>query len=569
MKKLKYSFVAKVTAVFLYAFSVMGAFISGSFIVAAYMLQFYKIPIGTHYEMAVYSLFSNNYYYQSQYDDLLSPQYYSIGRAVFNFRYWAIAVCAITSIIAIIIFIFLLCAAGRRQGSHEPVLGYMDHIPLDVTLAAIIAIIFIVFWILHESILYELPYMLEYADDIGITIAILSLATMFSMLLILHFCCTMAARIKVGKWWRGTLIYMIGKLLWRCISCIGKFFLRLFRSISLVPRAALVVAVFLFFHLILSIWAFAGYNSFATFLLAALYFIIFIISILAAAQMKQLKKAGEQLSAGNFEYKADTNHMFWDFKNHARDLNSIANGMGVAVEERMRSERLKTELITNVSHDIKTPLTSIVNYVGLLRTAPDRETQEQYLDVLSRQAQRLKKLTVDLVEASKASTGNLPVDLVPTNTTEILNQALAEYSDKFSNAGLEPVFTPPEDPVIVLADGRHLWRVLDNLFGNTVKYALPGTRVYIDLFSSVTAGEAVISVKNVSRDKLNVSAQELMERFVRGDPSRHTEGSGLGLSIARSLTELMGGKFDISIDGDLFKAKILLKVPQPQIITNK
>ncbi len=564
MKKLKYSFVAKVTAVFLYAFNIIGAFISGSFIVAAYILQFYKVPIGTYYEMAVYSLFVNGYYFQSQYDNLVSPQYYSIGRAVFNFRHWAIAVCIAASIIAIIIFIFLLCGAGRRHGSQGPVLGYMDHIPLDVTLASIIAIIFALFWILNETILYELPYMLEYTDDIGITIAILSLAVAFSMLLILHFCCTLAARIKVGKWWRGTLVYLIGKSLWRLVSCIGRFFLRLFRSISLVFKAALITSAFLFLHLILSVWAFGGYSSLASFLLAALYFVTFVVSVLAAAQMKQLKKAGEQLSGGNFEYKADTSHMFWDFKNHANNLNSIADGMSTAVEERMRSERLKTELITNVSHDIKTPLTSIVNYVDLLRTAPDRETQGQYLDVLSRQAQRLKKLTVDLVEASKASTGNLPVELIPTNATEILNQALAEYSDKFSTVGLEPILTTPEDPVIVFADGRHLWRVLDNLFGNTVKYALPGTRVYIDLFSSVSAGEAIISVKNISRDKLNVSAQELMERFVRGDPSRHTEGSGLGLSIARSLTELMGGKFDISIDGDLFKAKILLKVPQSQ-----
>ena len=196
--------------------------------------------------------------------------------------------------------------------------------------------------------------------------------------------------------------------------------------------------------------------------------------------------------------------------------------------------------------------------MDLLQKEHTPEEETQYLDVLKRQSDKLRRLTLDLVEASKASTGNLTTELVPTNTDELINQAVAEYADRFSQGRLEPVITLPEKTITVLADGRHLWRVLDNLFSNTVKYAQPGTRVYID--ARRLDGEAVISVKNISRDRLNVSADELMERFVRGDESRHTEGSGLGLSIARSLTELMGGRFDISIDGDLFKAEIRLKL---------
>ncbi len=262
------------------------------------------------------------------------------------------------------------------------------------------------------------------------------------------------------------------------------------------------------------------------------------------------------MSRGNFEQKVDTKKMLFDFKEHGNDLNSIGDGMAIAVEQRMRSERLKTELITNVSHDIKTPLTSIINYVDLLQKDHSKEQQTEYLAILQRQSQRLKKLTEDLVEASKASTGNLTVSLVPTNIGELINQALGEYLEKMESGKLEPVVALPHEELPVLADGKLLWRVLDNLFNNVCKYALAGTRVYIEV--KQTAQKTVVSVKNISREPLNVEAEELMERFVRGDSSRHTEGSGLGLNIARSLVELQKGDFRLYVDGDLFKAEILL-----------
>ena len=249
--------------------------------------------------------------------------------------------------------------------------------------------------------------------------------------------------------------------------------------------------------------------------------------------------------------------MYFDVKRHAEHLNAIGEGMNKAVEQRMKSERLKTELITNVSHDIKTPLTSIVNYVDLLKKEELPPAAGEYLAVLDRQSKRLKKLTEDLVEASKASTGSMTVSMEPIVVNEIIHQAIGDYDEKLAAGRLEVIVSTFEGNLMALADGRLLWRVLDNLLSNVCKYALGGTRVYVDL--SAHDGRVFLSMKNISRDPLNISADELMERFVRGDASRHTEGSGLGLNIARSLMDLMDGTFQLSVDGDLFKAELSLK----------
>ena len=221
----------------------------------------------------------------------------------------------------------------------------------------------------------------------------------------------------------------------------------------------------------------------------------------------------------------------------------------------MKSERMRTELITNVSHDIKTPLTSIINFVDLMKKPHSDEEGEEYLAVLDRQSQRLKRLIDDLMDMSKASSGNMSLELVKIDGAETVNQALGEFADKLERAGLTPVFRHPEEPVLIRADGKHLWRVLSNLLGNAVKYALPDTRLYIDLME--LQGNGVIAIKNISREQLNVDAEELMERFVRGDASRNTEGSGLGLNIAKSLTELQGGQMHLTVDGDLFKVTLI------------
>lgn len=273
------------------------------------------------------------------------------------------------------------------------------------------------------------------------------------------------------------------------------------------------------------------------------------------SQLSRLIEGAKHLSEGDLSYKIDLTRLHGPFRANAEMLNRISSGCAVEVERRMKSEHLKTELLTNVSHDIKTPLTSIINYVDLLKkTDPQPEEAREYADVLERQSLRLKKLLEDLIEASKASTGNIAVELAPTDAAELLRQAVGEYSERLTAQSLETVLRVGGDSCTITADGRLLWRVFDNLLGNIVKYAMPGTRVYLDL--SDQGGICTIVVKNISREALNIDTEELMERFVRGDASRATEGSGLGLSIARSLTECMGGKFLLSVDGDLFKVTL-------------
>ena len=275
------------------------------------------------------------------------------------------------------------------------------------------------------------------------------------------------------------------------------------------------------------------------------------------ASFARLRRGSRAIAAGDLNYRVDTARMPADLRAYAEDLNNISIGLAGAVDEKMKSERFKAELITNVSHDLKTPLTSIINYVNLLKTTRQTDPKAaEYIEVLDRKSQRLKKLTEDLVEASKASTGVLSVSREKIGMSQLLDQALGEWTEKLEERKLTVVTTVPEGETWVYADGRHLWRVIDNLLSNCAKYAMEGTRIYVEL--SRGKGQVTLSVKNVSREALNVPAERLMERFVRGEESRSSEGSGLGLSIARSLTELQGGEFRLTVDGDLFKAEVTL-----------
>ena len=239
-------------------------------------------------------------------------------------------------------------------------------------------------------------------------------------------------------------------------------------------------------------------------------------------------------------------------------MTQINSGLSIAVEQRMKSERMKTELITNVSHDIKTPLTSIINYADLIgKEETDNTTIKEYADVLHRQSVKLKRLIDDLIEASKASTGNIELNMEQCDLNVIIPQITGEYEDRLNEIGLSLITKVPDEPVMIMADGRRLWRIFDNLMGNILKYSLPGTRVYITMVRQ--NGEAIIVFKNTSRDQIDLSPEELTERFVRGDESRNTEGNGLGLSIAKSLVELQGGAMSLYADGDLFK--VILRFP--------
>lgn len=290
-----------------------------------------------------------------------------------------------------------------------------------------------------------------------------------------------------------------------------------------------------------------------------LYFIFKIAEGLALTAvlyyLHQLHEGSKRVASGDMSHPIDTTKMFWKFREHGENINKVSDGIALAVDERMKSERFKTELLTNVSHDIKTPLTSIINYVDLIKKEDihDEKVQE-YIDVLDRQSARLKKLIEDLMEASKASTGNLTVNWEECDLDVLLTQVIGEFEDRLEKKQLEVVVDKPEHLVKIKADGRHVWRVFDNLLNNACKYSLPGTRVYVTLKQEI--GIIKITFKNISKEALNIPSDELMERFVRGDSSRNTEGSGLGLSIAQSLTELMKGNMKLDIDGDLFKVTL-------------
>jgi len=292
---------------------------------------------------------------------------------------------------------------------------------------------------------------------------------------------------------------------------------------------------------------------------ALFYFLVKILEAVALVAvlyyMQQLHEGSKRVASGDMSQPIDTSKMVWKFKEHAENINKVSDGIAVAVEERMKSEHFKTELITNVSHDIKTPLTSIINYVDLIKKEDiEDEKVQEYVDVLDRQSARLKKLIEDLMEASKASTGNLAVNWEECDLDVLLTQVIGEFEERLEKNQLEVVVDKPEHPVKIKADGRHIWRVFDNLLNNACKYSLPNTRVYVILKQEQT--DVTISFKNISKEALNIPSEELMERFVRGDSSRNTEGSGLGLSIAQSLTELMKGSMKLDIDGDLFKVTL-------------
>ena len=487
---------------------------------------------------------------------------------VYDWSNWWLPMVLVGAVGTLACLVFVFVSAGRRKGSEGASLNVADRLPLDlyaaICWAAVFGLLLAVVAVADTMIDNTWPFLVTRNGVMFVvTVAICAYT---GILIALAPFLSFATRIKVGGgiWWRNTLICWVCRLCWRvikwCWGLVKRFFgwiWYMLRKIPVVPGAALIAFIVIFVNFLLFVWMRGSYYSTAPVFFMFLFdLVIFVAICFGAWQMKSLKAAGERMARGEIDEKIDTQQMYWEFKKHAENLNSIGDGMAAAVEQRMKSERLKTELITNVSHDIKTPLTSIVNYVDLLQKPHTPEQESEYLEVLDRQSKRLKKLTEDLVEASKASTGNMNVNIVRTNTREIIEQSLAEYGRRMEQGNLTVIVNIPDEPPHAMADGRLLWRVLDNLFNNVVKYALPGTRVYIT--SELDGGEAVISVKNISRDPLNISAEELMERFVRGDASRHTEGSGLGLNIAQSLVNLMHGKFSLSVDGDLFKAEIRL-----------
>ena len=344
-----------------------------------------------------------------------------------------------------------------------------------------------------------------------------------------------------------------GKTLWKnsLLRAVLAFGNEAFEAKALPARAAVLLAAFL-----LCQWAAIVWRGLPLTILAAAADGAAVWLVLnRAAVKKRIKEGIEEIASGNMSYQIDTDGIRGEDKALAEKVNDIGSGLNRAVDDAMRNERLKTDLITNVSHDIKTPLTSIINYVDILKRENIQDERIRgYLDILESKAQRLKILTEDVVEASKVSSGNISLEFMDVNFTEMIQQTEGEFTEKFAARNLMVVMNLPEEPAIIRVDGRRMWRVLENIFNNAVKYAMSGTRVYADL--RIGDDKVEFSLKNVSEQQLNISADELTERFIRGDISRSTEGSGLGLSIAKSLTVMQGGTFDLYLDGDLFRVNI-------------
>jgi signal transduction histidine kinase len=477
-------------------------------------------------------------------DDYTQP--YEIYRTLSQARTILIVTATVSSLLSACLFIYLMYAAGRRDNSSEIVETWQHRIPLDVFTAGLI---FAGYVAVRVMVTLNLPGNASYGF---LTMLPVSFILFLFSFVALAFCMNLAVHIKRGKWWRNIVIY-------RVLSFAGRTLRKLFNLLPMIWKSALLIAGYLLINCILTAVLISGSPSAGRLFVWVLFnFAVFTALCLLMFQMKTLRRAGERIATGDYVTKVDTNSLVWDLKRHAENLNNIVGGMSKAVEERLKSERLKTELITNVSHDLKTPLTSIINYIDLLKRVPlGNETADDYIAVLDRQSTRLKKLTEDLLEASKAATGNISVSFERTDLVELLNQSVGEYMERFDAGRLDAVYNTNSEKADIRADGRLLWRVFDNLLNNICKYSLVGTRVYV----TVDAGADLtkITFLNISRDPLNISPEELMERFVRGDVARSTEGSGLGLSISKSLTELLGGGFELLLEGDLFKTVLTFK----------
>lgn len=369
-------------------------------------------------------------------------------------------------------------------------------------------------------------------------------------LIVYEYVISIIARIRAGKFWHYTLLRLLLNPFRRIKRKLHEIRLALLTNLSMTVKVTAVFLVVFLIEAFLLLCAGADGGIIMVYLLWKV--VEYGVLLKIVVQFRQIFDGGERIAKGDYSHPIHTEKMMYELRTHAENLNNVQTGVAAAVEEKMKSERFRTELITNVSHDIKTPLTSIINYVDLIKKEPtESETMREYIEVLDRQSNRLKKLIEDLMEASKASTGNLPVNPEVCDATVVLTQIVGEFSERAEKNQLEMVVECPQPPVEIYVDGRHLWRIIDNLMGNICKYAQPGTRVYVTL--ETFHGMVIMTFRNISKDRLKMTSEELFGRFVRGDSSRNTEGHGLGLSIAKSLTELMHGNLAVQMDGDLFK----------------
>ncbi len=464
---------------------------------------------------------------------------YQMLSTFFPYRYFFIWGFALSLLAGILLMVYLIWVSGRKQSNIVELHG-LSKLPLDIYILLALLLfsaINLLFYGLFDTI-YTFHVLIFNLIGIGLAVpVVLGLIYIFSA----------QSKCKCGYWWYHTIIG-------RCLRFCSKGVCALVQMLPTVWQW-LAVSIATLLAIVLSFVFGLVYKSTVLLLISILCCLGGIALLCYGGYCFGTVLIGaRKMASGDLSYQIPENRLSGSFKDCAQQLNSLSGAANEAMQSRIRSERMKTELITNVSHDIKTPLTSIINFVDLLEKPHSQEDTQQYLDVLSRQSQQLKKLIEDLMELSKASSGNLSVNPVELDATEAANQALGEFADKLESAQLTPSIRAPEDPLHILADGRLLWRILSNLLGNVVKYAAPNTRVYIDLTS--VDDRVQLSIRNISNIELTVTAEELLERFVRGDVSRNTEGSGLGLNIAKSLMEVQHGSLELTLDGDLFKVTL-------------
>ena len=460
-----------------------------------------------------------------------------------NMRFAVIPIGIISGILYLIDMVFIFASVGHKRGSSEITKFPTADWPFDVVCILYLLILTIIFNI--SNVGRDGSWLVS----LGMVIFVIFLVILYFAML--SFLMNFIVNIKAKTLFKNMLIVRTFRYIFRSIG-------KALRNADVTKKAVLYFGIFAGSEFaILLMFSMIGTEgtSALLFLLFLVNILVFIVIYKVMTGVTEIEIAEQNIIAGNLDYKLNTAKYKGDLKIIAEGLNEIGAGLENAVSGRMKSERFKTELITNVSHDIKTPLTSIINYTDLLKKENiETEPVKGYIEVLDRQSERLKKLINDLLEASKASSGNIKMDIAEVDAGLMLEQVYGEYQDKFEKARLTGIVTKPSETVLIKADVNHLFGVFDNILSNVVKYAQLDTRVYIDLIKN--ADKVTIAFKNISKEKLNITGEELMERFVRGDRSRNTEGSGLGLSIAKSLTNLMGGELEIIVDGDLFKVEV-------------
>ena len=455
------------------------------------------------------------------------------------------------SVLWLIGMVWLTVTAGRKPKDEEIHLNGFDRWYTEIAAGAVIGI-----WLAGTIISGTLiaNSSLGYSHAVVTVIVTCLICGTYTMAWFLIGYLSLVRRIKAGTLWKNSLIRTVLKWIGKCSGKLADFARAFSRNTAEKVKVLLVGGAFLFLQFLIIGCVFSGAGVFLLALMAV-DVAVMIFAIRKADGLDLIMDGLKKISDGELQYKIKTDTLTGKQKVMAEYINNIGSGLDAAVENSLKKERMQTELITNVSHDLKTPLTSIINYVDLMkRENPTDPKIQEYLRILDEKSQRLKVLTEDVVEASKASTGNIKLEMNDIDFVEMVQQVIGEFEEKFQEKNLTMMVHFTDEPSIIYADGQRMWRVLENVFGNVVKYAMEGTRVYAEI--SNRNKKVTFSLKNISAQPLNISADELTERFIRGDVARNTEGSGLGLSIAKSLTELQGGEFKLYLDGDLFKVMI-------------